>query len=118
MDFKDGIKWPEDMHPSMWMARMVIDQLHREETERGAVITSAYRDQKPGGSSLHPQKRALDLRVWFLRDHDHEREFARKLRDRLGPDYDVVVEGPAAEYDQYKSRPPHIHVEYDPGKWA
>lgn len=118
MRLKDGVRWPEDMHPSTWYARSVIDVAHREATGYGATCTSAYRDQSPGGSSLHPKKRAMDVRVWAFPTDQQVRDFAKALRDRLGPDFDVVVEGQAAEHERYRDRPPHIHVEYDPKAWG
>ena len=121
MNLNAGVKWPTDMHPSMWYARGIIDAVHIELTGQGATCTSAYRPKSPGGSSLHPERRAMDVRVWAFgdgTDPEPVRRFAGRLRDRLGPDFDVIVEGPAAENPIYKGRPPHVHVEYDPGGWA
>lgn len=114
MRLKEGARWPGDMHPSMWYARAVVGMTHLEITGAPGTITSGMRDQSPGGSSLHPLGRALDLRVWALPTTEDIRGFAALLRERLGPDFDVIVEGPAAEDVKYLDRPPHIHVEYDP----
>lgn len=111
MEFKQGVQW-KDMHTSMWMARMVTDTVYREETGVGATITSARRTATPGGSSLHPKGRAIDVRVWGMTQHQ-QRRTAELIRDRLGPGFDVIVEGPAAENPAYKHRAPHIHIEYE-----
>jgi|8_EtaG_2_1085327.scaffolds.fasta_scaffold26736_2 predicted dehydrogenase len=113
MNLKDGVVFDERMHPSMWYAREVIGSLHREWADQEGTITSAFRDQSPGGSSFHPLGRALDIRIWAFEDHEEVRAFAKKLRTRLGPDFDVIVEGPAAEHPKYLNRAPHIHVEWD-----
>ena len=121
MRFKHGVKWPADMHASMWHARGVADQVHYEMTGEEATCTSAHR---PGDPKKHGSKEALDLRTWKFGDPNTDlgkasvRKFAEKLRWRLGPDYDVVIEGPAAESEKYKDRDPHLHVEYDPREWA
>ena len=127
MIYLPTVKFPPDMHPAIFAAVQKIDALHRELTGSDATCTSAYRSQTPGGgSSLHPLKRALDLRTWTIGDQGTPagakavRAFAAELRKRLGPDYDVIVEGKAAESPKYltyangKPRDPHIHVEYHP----
>ena len=112
MDLKPGVQWL-NMHSSMWYARSVAGALYRESFGKEGTITSGRRKATPGGSSLHPHGKAMDIRVWGMTTFQ-QREFAARLRQRLGPDFDVVVEGPAAENPAYKDRDPHIHVEYDP----
>lgn len=120
------VRWPADMHERIVWACDVIDAVHRELTGKEATCTSAYRSQTPGGgSSLHPLKRAVDIRTWEFGDPATDkgkaavRKFARILRERLGKDFDVIVEGPAAEKPAYltyhngKPRAPHVHVEWD-----
>lgn len=127
MIFLPDVKWAPDMHAKIVEAVPIIDAVHRELTGSDATCTSAYRSQTPGGgSSLHPLKRAIDLRSWTVGDQGtpegakRVRKFAAMLRARLGKDYDVVVEGKAAESPKYltyangKPRQPHIHVEYQP----
>lgn len=127
MIFLPDVKWPADMHAKIVEAVPIIDAVHRELTGSDATCTSAYRSQTPGGgSSLHPLKRAVDLRSWTVGDQGTPdgakkvRKFAAMLRARLGKDFDVIVEGPAAESPKYltyhngKARAPHLHVEYDP----
>lgn len=102
-----------DMHVSMWMARVEARILVREMFDDDLVITSGRRTAVPGGSSLHAHGKAMDIRSkeWGTAS---QRMFAKKLAERLGEDFDVVVEGPASENPKYQNRPPHIHVEYDP----
>lgn len=122
MNIKPGATWGSDMKPSMWYARCVTGQLYREWTEgQEGTITSGKRPKSVGGSGLHPKGEALDLRVWFWGGSaptpgqvSDLRAFAAELRVRLGPDFDVVIEGPAAEFEKYRKRPPHIHIEHDP----
>ena len=52
-------------------------------------------------NSLHYSGNAIDLRVWDFTDTERA-DWAQRLRDALGNDYDVIDEGD------------HIHVEYDP----
>jgi hypothetical protein len=102
------------MHAAMWMARMEARLLHQEWTGVDLVITSGRRKATPGGSSLHPKGRAMDIRVWYLDSAQRQNQFAERLQGILGEDFDVIVEGPASRVEKYRDRPPHIHVEYDP----
>ena len=117
MDFGDAA-WAS-MSPAMWMARFEAAQVHRTIFAREMVITSGRRPATPGGSSRHETGNAMDIRVrepdrtWAM-SGQQQVEFARILTIRLGPDYDVIVEGPAATIPRYRDRVPHIHVEYDP----
>ena len=114
--------WSPDMHPAMWMARAEARILHRQRFRADLRITSGMRPQSPGGSSLHPVGRAMDLGVrfqlddgtWYHMKQAEQRAFARRLQGVLGEDFDVVVEGPASHDPRYRGRAPHIHVEYDP----
>jgi len=105
--------WSPDMHAAMWMARAEARLLHEEMFGEDMTITSGMRRQSPGGSSLHPKGRAMDIRSRFM-NHEQQRKFARRLQAILGEDFDVIVEGPAATNPRYRNRVPHIHVEYDP----
>jgi hypothetical protein len=110
IDFKTGVVWA-GMHVSMWSARVVAEQCNRDLFHaRPLVVTEAL---APRTSGLHPDGRAMDLRTKDLSVGD-QRRFAEALASRLGPDYDVVLEGPAAWHDKYRDRVAHIHVEYDP----
>ena len=65
------------------------------------TITSGT-DGIHGPNSLHPGGNAIDLRTYNLTSGQISAVAAR-LANRLGADYDVVIESD------------HIHVEYDPG---
>jgi hypothetical protein len=93
---------------------MEARMLHQEMTGKDMVITSARRPKRPGGSSKHGTGEAMDIRVWHLDSAQNQHRFADELGRRLGEDFDVIVEGPAARDVRYANRPPHIHVEYDP----
>lgn len=100
------------MSDSLWYARGVAEQLHREKFGSELGITSGRR--KPGAVySRHQDGLAMDLRT---RDMTKEVEaaFAAELRVRLGEDFDVIVEGEFASDPKHRSKPRHIHVEYDP----
>ena len=88
----EGVSW------RLFYAAVVCEAVYGEYGV-GLVITSAN-DGKHGNKTLHHKGLALDLRTWTLKGR--EQEVAAKIRAKLGPDYDVVVEGD------------HIHLEYDP----
>jgi hypothetical protein len=113
MDLAPGIKWPAAMHGSMWYARAVINQVHYDLFQYGATCTSGFREQSPGGSSLHLTGKAMDVRTKHLNE-GQLRQFAEMVKIRLGRDFDVVIEGPFATNPKYKDRPPHLHIEWDP----
>lgn len=117
VDLKAGVKWGEGIHASIWYARAVIGQVHFEMFGYVATCTDAERPVKPGVSSLHPEGKALDVRINHLTSKQTY-ELADMLRVRLGPDFDVVIEGPLALKPALKNKPPHIHVEWDPGDVA
>jgi hypothetical protein len=106
----------------MWMARAEARALHQEMFGADLRITSGMRPPTPGGSSLHPKGKAMDIGVWHRRPdgsrrfltHDEQRAFAVELARRLGADFDIVTEGPAAMNPAYRNRAPHVHVEFDP----
>ena len=51
--------------------------------------------------SLHPLGRAVDLRIWAY-DSAQLDALVNEVRERLGKDYDIVIEKD------------HVHMEYDP----
>jgi hypothetical protein len=103
----------KDMAPALWMARVEARLLVREMFDEDLVITSGRRPRTPGGSSKHATGEAMDIRSreWGPID---QRIFAEELGNRLGPDFDVIVEGPASLNPRYQQRVAHVHVEYDP----
>jgi hypothetical protein len=103
----------KDMHPAMWAARVEARLLVREMFDEDLVITSARRPPTPGGSSKHGTGEAMDIRSreW---PPTEQRAFATELGNRLGEDFDVIVEGPASLDTRYQQRVAHVHVEIDP----
>jgi len=83
----------------MMLAWLVADSVWDEQMEEG-VVTSGL-DGKHKLLSKHYTGNALDLRTRYFAPEQIE-TCARRLREILGRDYDVVVETT------------HIHVEYDP----
>lgn len=69
-----------------------------------AVITSGADGTHSARSKHYPENNpsglveALDFRTWHVKPE----EAAKKMRSKLGPDYDIVVEST------------HIHAEYHP----
>jgi len=100
------------MHPALWMARETVRTIYADVFERDLVITSAMRPQRPGGSSLHPKGRAMDIRTRDLQVSEIQ-FLADAVREALGEDFDVVIEGRGG-VGRYRNRPDHIHIEYDP----
>jgi len=67
-----------------------------------AVITSGL-EGSHSNESFHYQARALDFRIRnWPGDISIRAEIVKDIRAKLGPAYDVVIEGD------------HLHVEYDP----
>lgn len=119
MQHKSGVNW-KDMDVSMWIARDVVERTYQAVFGFEAVLTSARRPTSPGGSSKHTKGLAIDVRVWDLNKapgvpltKHQQRDVAARLRTALGPDYLVLIEGPAAEIDKYLKRPPHLHIQYN-----
>jgi len=93
----------ENVSWRMFYVAVVMDDIFKKRGQE-AVITSGA-DGKHSRASKHYAKNnfsgmveALDFRTW----HVKAEEVAQEARDKLGPDYDVVVEAT------------HLHIEYDP----
>jgi conjugal transfer mating pair stabilization protein TraG len=71
------------------------------------VVTSA-RDSQHSRGSLHPEGKGIDLRGNDI-SVGQGRQWARDVRERLGPDYDV-------NFETFKDNPAnnHLHIEHDP----
>ena len=76
-----------------------LSRLYKSEGEE-LVITSTYEGNHMP-SSLHYHNDAIDIR-WPKSNVTTRDQIARKIRDLLGPQYDVVPERD------------HIHIEFDP----
>lgn len=70
------------------------------------VITSAN-DGKHKVDSLHYLNKALDIRTKHLPDNKTKLELKNFLQNKLGKDYDVILESLGGIQE-------HIHIEYDP----
>lgn len=98
MTFKNGVQWYE-MAPQITAIVPTIDACYQH-YNAPAVCTSA-RDGKHMTGSLHYQGRAIDLHISNV-PYAQQPHLLAALRDKLGPDFDVVLERD------------HIHLEYDP----
>lgn len=58
-------------------------------------------------NSLHYEGRAADLRTHNIPDHVDKQELLAELRNRLGPDFDVLLEDEGNPNE-------HIHIEFHP----
>jgi len=76
-------------------------------THQPLVVTAANDGEHMEGS-LHYDDKALDLRVWDLRDHE---EAAERIQALLGEEFDVIAEWRAQNGEEV---PSHIHAEHDP----
>lgn len=70
------------------------------------VITSAA-DGAHSPTSLHYAGAAVDLRTRNLPDTETRRRAVTDLGNRLGPDFDVVLEGEGTANE-------HVHLEWQP----
>ena len=74
------------------------------------VVTSTrYSDpqDRHGRGSLHYKGLAVDLRSKHLATDQLKHEVLIEIRQRLGSDYDVLLESLGKPYE-------HYHIEYDP----
>jgi hypothetical protein len=112
MKFKDGVYTqvfsmrdgkPVRLAPTeqITVAMQEADRLHREMTGVEMVITAIFDGTHMEGSK-HYEGNAFDVRRWHL--GNRVKEFIARLKNELGPDYDVVEEVS------------HIHIEYDQKK--
>ena len=103
----------KDMHDSMWYVRGEARLLVREMFDEDLRITSGRRPPNPARYSFHADGKACDIGVqgWTV---EAQRRFATELQRRLGEDFQVVLEGPAATDPKYLGSQPHVHVEYQP----
>lgn len=70
------------------------------------IITSAN-DSKHGANSLHYKGKALDLRTKHVRDGITKTAIVDKIKDALGPQFDIVLESLGLDNE-------HLHIEFDP----
>lgn len=97
VSFKNGVNL-KGLQPEMLHA---IDVAARVWEEDNLILTiTSARDGQHGAHSHHYKGLAVDIRIWDIRDTVGS--YTQRLRDALGPSYQVVREET------------HIHVEYDP----
>ena len=104
MKIKAGVKLT-DLKPQMALGAVIVRDVYTSlDPSCSCTITSAN-DSKHGDGSLHYYGRALDFRT-----HDFtgdKAELRAKVKDALGNDFDVVLEGVGTPNE-------HLHVEHDP----
>ena len=98
MYLKKGVK-TLGIKPELLFALQVADSVW-DDYEEELWVTSLT-EGKHGVGSLHPMGMAADLRTRYFTDQQ-KLLVASELRNRLGEDYDIVVETT------------HIHIEYHP----
>lgn len=104
MLIKAGVK-AAGVKPELLLGLSVAETIYRKLTGEYLVVTSLT-DGKHKAASLHYKGLAADLRTHDLNTAQRQ-EFYLRLRDALGPDFDVIFE------DEGKPNE-HIHLEYDP----
>jgi D-alanyl-D-alanine dipeptidase len=79
-----------------------VDQAYQDASGTNSEATVTYSTNGTHSTnSLHSSGNAVDLRTRDLTE-EQRTDFASRLADELGEDYDVINEGD------------HIHCEYDP----
>jgi hypothetical protein len=96
--------------PSLVLALIVADQIRGELGYDYTIITSINDGQHSHGSR-HYSGDAGDIRTWDMQP-DHRDRFESRLKDRLGPDYDVVIE--STERNGNTRWAEHAHIEHHP----
>lgn len=90
------------IRPEMNLVLLLAEEIYERVANKDVVVT-AVRDGKHKAGSKHYVGLAVDLRTSAAGiDVTAANAIAAMLRDALGAQYDVVVEGD------------HIHVEFDP----
>jgi hypothetical protein len=84
--------------PEILLAVMVAHSVY--ESYGMPLMITSVRDGKHMGHSLHYAGLAVDLRTAGIVDAFLQ-EIVRKIRERLGPEFDVVLEAD------------HVHIEWD-----
>jgi hypothetical protein len=99
LSLKHGVRI-HGLRPEMTLAAFIVSGVY-EEYGFPCVITSAI-DGKHSVGSFHYAGAALDFRTRDILDASKRAMLTEEVRNRLGPDFDVV-----AEVD-------HMHVESQP----
>lgn len=104
MKLKGGVRL-KDLSPQMVMAAMIVNDIFQQRSLE-CVVTSAN-DSGHSVASLHYSGKALDFRTRYEELNGLEMIVRDEIREALGRDFDVVLEGVATPNE-------HLHVEYDP----
>lgn len=94
------------LRPEVLLAISVAEAVWAKHGAAELVITSAL-DGKHMRGSEHYAGMAVDLRTHNLGTPDVRKAACDELRERLGLDYDVVLEG-------LNTASEHLHCEFDP----
>jgi hypothetical protein len=94
-DVKPGVILPP-------MLRLLYVAARCFEAHGAECVVTSGTDGVHKAGSLHYQDRAVDFRTRNLRGQNEAEQVAQEMRDRLGREFDIVVEGD------------HIHAEHDP----
>jgi hypothetical protein len=100
-----------DLVPEMWQAIAAFAHTLHDFGGTHVVVTSGN-DGKHMPRSYHYDNRAVDMRIWDITDPGlvhtaRTYNFTACLRERLGPEYDVLL------------KPTHIHIEPSPeAEWG
>jgi hypothetical protein len=100
MKLKDSSVKLEGASWRIWHAAIITEEVLN--AYGAALVLTSVRDGKHKAGSKHYDGLAFDARTWKLKAENKEAEVVAVLKKRLGPDYDVVLEGD------------HIHIEHDP----
>ncbi len=95
----DGAK-VNGLQPEMVLAYVIACFVYAE-YDADCTLTEGT-GGKHGIGSLHYVGLAIDLRIWSFTSQEMLDEVVDKLKERLGDQYDVVLEGN------------HIHIEFQP----
>lgn len=101
VNVKDGVKLKELNPEYLEMCAAVISCWPRKDVT--PVVTSANDGQHMKGSR-HYTNQALDFRTKSLRSRDEKVEFHRRVKEALGPKFDVLLEGLEKDNE-------HLHIE-------
>lgn len=100
MGLKDDTVRVKGISTELLFGLMVANDVYKNHGQE-LIITSLV-DGKHSETSLHYDGDAADLRTYFFKDKKEIEQVAQELRERLGPDFDIVVEKD------------HIHMEFQP----
>jgi hypothetical protein len=104
MSLKMGVDL-RGIHQVWGIAFPIIHTVFRDNGAQ-CIVTSAN-DSKHGPHSLHYKGKALDLRTKHVRDELTKLSIIKKIKEHLGPQFDVVYESAGLENE-------HLHIEFDP----